>query len=156
MSAPEPTAGEHTAACHEAAWDEGWRCICPATPDADDASTEASDADRVLSITDRIYAEVTSASAEASEGLTEAERVVLLVSAGKFEGDPCIPGLLIAVEGIVAAREAKARADERERIAQAIEARESFAHGKNNASEAHLLGFGTMRRIAARIARGDA
>lgn len=45
------------------------------------------------------------------------------------------------------------QAEERERIAQAIEGMQSFAHGKNPTSEAHLLGYGTARRLAARIAR---
>jgi hypothetical protein len=43
--------------------------------------------------------------------------------------------------------------EQAEGIAAAIEGMESFAHGKNPTSEAHLIGYGTARRLAARIAR---
>lgn len=44
--------------------------------------------------------------------------------------------------------------DERaEEIAQAIDEMRTFAHGNNPISEAHVLGYGTARRLAARIAR---
>lgn len=45
-------------------------------------------------------------------------------------------------------------ADVRERIAAEIEVMDSFAHGNNEISKAHLIGYGAARRIAARIARG--
>lgn len=61
------------------------------------------------------------------------------------------------VAAVIAAHDAAVRreaADERaEQIAQAIDEMTTFAHGNNPQSEAHVLGFGTARRLAAHIAR---
>jgi hypothetical protein len=62
----------------------------------------------------------------------------------------CAGGVLASHDAATADR---VRREVAEGIAAAIEARQTFAHGNNPTSEAHVLGFGTMRRLAARIAR---
>lgn len=128
------------------------RCPTPCDPDCDvachevHAVTEKRDHDVRECIQRQCAA--TNARLGASEPLTEAEREAIRTS-GSW---PHVGrDIFFAVERIVAAREAaaatKARADERERIAQAIEA------------ECDRQGYGTdwpgLDR-AARIARGDA
>lgn len=74
------------------------------------------------------------------------------------------PGLFAAIEHILAQHTAAAEArgaekalqafaDEHERIARAIEALETFAHGGNPTSKGHVIGFGVARKQAAAIAR---
>lgn len=63
---------------------------------------------------DELPAPATPDAGDASEPLSEAERAMLLVSAGKFEGDPSIPGLLIAAERIASAAATQARAEGRQ------------------------------------------
>lgn len=97
----------------------------------------------------------TAASTEASEGLSEAERDALrtaIIHAG-YRGDNEV---FDAVERIIADRESAAatrvRAEERERIAQAIESLPTYYVQGEGGGWLHAV----RTAEAARIARGDA
>lgn len=102
----------------------------------------------------------TDASTPASEGLTEAEREAL---GDWWESDwpdtkeGAIGSLYAVVAQIKADAEAKARADERERIAQAIKAGRDGYLDSPTLDPAWIAGWHSATdHHAARIARGDA
>ena len=116
-------------AAHEAEW-----CGVPATPDAGDASEHhlrccqrtGVPADLPAGLCDcQVLRMLDAASTDASEPLSEdveALSAVLLSAGFEWDGDDTAPARAVLASGWLAAREAAARAEERERIAQAIEA----------------------------------
>lgn len=56
---------------------------------------------------------------------------------------------------VLADREATIRADEREQAAGRVESLESFARGDTDRGRAHLMGYVSAQRAAARVVRGD-
>lgn len=129
---------------------------CPLHTQADyDASASADDASEcedgvfgTQDIANALGGRGPDASAETSEPLSEAERRSMKCRCdGSKHARIC---LVPAVERIKAAAATKARADERERIAQAIESEQKQRLWPR------ILDFGDGMLRAARIARGDA
>lgn len=128
---------QHADACRPACG------FAPATPDAGDDCE-----DGVFGSQDIATALGGRGPGDASEGLIEVLEVNVTISAlmaGAISGPQAVAAINGRATGIVAAREAAARADERERIAQAI------------AADRDLVALGAGERAAydraARIAR---
>lgn len=147
MTAPDPTAGEHVAGCHR--YSGAWLCdpACPRDPrrreprPAVAASTGTSEDEEALLDCECGH------SLDEHNGLGCYARLSYepLVQCSCALTDDRTHGELLAprLATLLAAREAAARAEERERIAQAIEALPS-----------HHLGVPYVnQRAAARIAR---
>jgi|GEM_PF-5942540 len=88
--------------------------------------------------------------------MSDRDQLAAMIESGiRLEAFPGIIAQHILDSDWLAVHDEAVRAEERERIAVAIEAMKSFAHGKNEISHAHLIGYGTAKRTALRIARAE-